>query len=241
MVYELTEPNHDPRFDIAHDERFDKKSTLINNGDGSWKERSSQVRLDVLTSEGYNESRITTLNQTELSLKGYMQSPTDWTNVEMTGFVKYKKGQSEKKDDPDEFTWYARGGDHGQLSFNGDSRFAKEQYFVNYDFTDTKVSVTSHLKDKRIGFKFVVYNLPQLRNGFTFVKIENWINENADGITWKKVDENIDNGGWGTKSQHCMGLPDEIITWGGPIAVFRWDNAKDVDIKNFSAREILND
>ena len=137
----------------THDERFDKKSTLINNGDGSWKERSSQVRLDVLTSEGYNESRITTLNQTELSLKGYMQSPTDWTNVEMTGFVKYKKGQSEKKDDPDEFTWYARGGDHGQLSFNGDSRFAKEQYFVNYDFTDTKVSVTFHLKDKRIGFK----------------------------------------------------------------------------------------
>ena len=125
-----------------------------------------------------------------------MQSPTDWTNVEMTGFVKYKKGQSEKKDDPDEFTWYARGGDHGQLSFNGDNRFAKEQYFVNYDFTDTKVRATSHLKDKRIGFEFVVYNLPQLRNGSTFVKIENWINENADGITWKKVDENIDNGGW---------------------------------------------
>lgn len=250
----MTEPNHDPRFDIAHDERFDKKSTLINNGDGSWKERSPQVRLEVLTSEGYNESRITTLNQTELSLKGYMQSPKDWKNVEMTGFVKYNNGKSEKKNNPDEFTWYARGGDHetsdkgcegsaykGQLSFNGDSRFAKEQYFVNYDFTDTKVSVTSLLKDKWIGFKFVVYNLPQLKNGTTFVKMESWINENADGITWKKVDENIDNRGWGTKSQHCMGLPDEIITWGGPIAVFRWDSAKDVDIKNFSVREIRND
>jgi hypothetical protein len=43
---------------------------------------------------------------------------------------------------------------------------------------------------------------------------------------------------WGTKSQHCMGLPDEIISWGGPIAVFRWDNAKDVDIKDFIVREI---
>lgn len=42
----------------------------------------------------------------------------------------------------------------------------------------------------------------------------------------------------GTKSQHCMGLPDEIISWGGPIAVFSWDNAKDVDIKDFSVREI---
>ncbi len=82
-----------------------------------------------------------------------------------------------------------------------------------------------------------MYNI-HLKNGSTYVKMENWINENADGVTWKKVDEKIDNGGWGTKSQHCMGSPDEIITWGGPIAVFRWDNAKDVDVKDFSVREI---
>jgi hypothetical protein len=91
---------------------------------------------------------------------------------------------------------------------------------VNYDFTNTKVNVTSTLKGKWFGFKFVVYNI-HLKNGSTYVKMENWINENADGVTWKKVDEKIDNGGWGTKSQHCMGSPDEIITWGGPIAVFR--------------------
>jgi hypothetical protein len=54
------------------------------------------------------------------------------------------------------------------------------------------------------------------------------------------VDDKIDNGGWGTKGQHCMGSSDEIITWGGPIAVFRWDNAKDLDIKDFSVREIQN-
>jgi hypothetical protein len=28
------------------------------------------------------------------------------------------------------------------------------------------------------------------------------------------------------------------ITWGGPIAVFRWDNANDVDFKWLSVREI---
>lgn len=248
----MTDPNHDPRFDIAHDERFDKKSILIENQDGSWKERSPQVRLDVLTSKGYNESKIATLNQTNLSSKGYMQSTKDWKNVEMTGYVKFNKGNGkEKKDNTDQFTWYARGGDHetsnkgcegsaykGQLSYNGDTRFAKEQYFVNYDFTDTIKNVTFPLKDKWIGFKFAVYNLPTLTNGTIPVKMENWINENDDGVTWKKVDEKIDNGEWGTKSQHCMGLPDEIISWGGPIAVFRWDNAKDVDIKDFSVREI---
>jgi hypothetical protein len=93
----MTDPNHDPRFDIAHDERFDKKSILIKNQDGSWKERSPQVRLDVLTSIGYNESKIATLNQTKLSSKGYMQSPRDWKNAEMTGFVKFNKGNSEKR------------------------------------------------------------------------------------------------------------------------------------------------
>jgi hypothetical protein len=28
-------------------------------------------------------------------------------------------------------------------------------------------------------------------NGAIFVKMENWINENSDGVTWKKVDEKI--------------------------------------------------
>jgi hypothetical protein len=43
-----------------------------------------------------------------------------------------------------------------KLSYNGDTRFAKEQYFVEYVFSDTKRNVTSPLKDKWIGFKFVV-------------------------------------------------------------------------------------
>ena len=37
----------------------------------------------------------------------------------------------------------------------------------------------------------------------------------------------------------CGGRPDQIISWGGPLAAFRWDNADDVDIKDFSVREIL--
>jgi hypothetical protein len=28
------------------------------------------------------------------------------------------------------------------------------------------------------------------------------------------------------------------LTWGGPIAMFRWDGASDVDFKWFSVREI---
>ena len=31
---------------------------------------------------------------------------------------------------------------------------------------------------------------------------------------------------------------DQIITWGDPIATFRWDDARDVDFKFLSVREI---
>jgi hypothetical protein len=47
-----------------------------------------------------------------------MQSPKDWKNVELTGYLKFINGKSEKKDEPDEFTWYAKGGEH-ETSDNG--------------------------------------------------------------------------------------------------------------------------
>jgi hypothetical protein len=49
----------------------------------------------------------------------------------------------------------------------------------------------------------------------------------------------FDDEGWGNDGQECGGRPDQIISWGGPLAVFRWDNADDVDIKDFSLREIM--
>jgi hypothetical protein len=84
-----------------------------------------------------------------------------------------------------------------------------------------------------------MYNIEQ--NGETAVKMEIWVDMNEDGNEdgpWVKVDENIDEGGWGDEGGECGGDPDQIITWGGPIATFRWDGASDVDIKNFSVREI---
>ena len=53
-----------------------------------------------------------------------------------------------------------------------------------------------------------------------------------------KVYTFTDSGGFGSDGEDCGGDPDQIITWGGPIATFRWDNADDVDIKKFSVREI---
>ena len=67
--------------------------------------------------------------------------------------------------------------------------------------------------------------------------MENWVDQNNDG-NWVKVFEPVDAGGWGHEGIGCGGQADQIITWGGPIATFRWDSATDVDFKNLSIREI---
>ena len=42
----------------------------------------------------------------------------------------------------------------------------------------------------------------------------------------------------GYPATKCSGYADQIITWGGPIATFRWDSATNTDFKNLSVREI---
>jgi hypothetical protein len=50
---------------------------------------------------------LTTYNQKSLATKGYMQSPNDWKNVEMTGYIKVNSFQQD-----DDTAWYNRGGRH---------------------------------------------------------------------------------------------------------------------------------
>ena len=222
--------------------------SLTKNSDGSFNVKSSKVRYGVYTSAGYDPEQIDTLNHGTIAQNGFMQSAKDWKNVEMTGYVKVNSGQSGEN-----FAWYARGGRHTgsgnpegcegvaykpALFYDGRVRFAKEQWHVSYDFTDHKNAMSS-IEDKWVGFKGIMWNMVQ--NGETVVKMEIWVDKNEDGKQdgpWVKVDENTDAGGWGNSGSECGGASDQIITWGGPIATFRWDGATDVDIKNFSVREI---
>ena len=227
------------------DDRTDPQTKLTKNSDGSWKVTDNKVRYGVFTSSGYHPESIKTLDQKKLESQGYMQSPNDWKNIEMTGYVKFNKGSED-----DSWTWYARGGRHTgsgapegcegtaykqDLFFNGNTRFAKEQWHVHYLFTGSKDSGASSI-DKFVGFKAVFYN--EEHGGKTDVKLEMWLDKNADN-NWKKVDEFTDSGGFGDAGSECGGKEDQIITWGGPIATFRWDNVDDADIKDLSVREIV--
>jgi hypothetical protein len=82
--FNIDNPDKDPRTGGEHPYiKFVQK-----NPDGSWKVRNTEVRYGILTSSGYHPNLITTFNQTQLAKKGYMQSPNDWKNVEMTGYFK---------------------------------------------------------------------------------------------------------------------------------------------------------
>jgi len=227
------------------DSRFNPQNTITKNPDGSWKMKSTQVRMNVYTSTGYNSANIPTLDHSVIASKGYMLAPNDWRNFEMTQYVKVNTFPSD-----DNFAPYGRGGRHtgsgppegcegssikGDVFFSGKVRFAKEQWHVSYVFTNIKTA-TGSIEDKWVGIKFIVYNF--VENNKVVVKTELWLDTNNDG-NFVKVDENVDRGGWGTEDTVCGGTPDQIISWGGPITTFRWDTATDVDFKNLSVREIV--
>ena len=237
--------------DPTHDTQTTPPSMTINS-DGSYKVKSTEVRFGVYTSSGYHPNQISIYNQQQLATKGYMQSPNDW-NVEITGYFKLNSYTSSTTNGPAHIELLARGGRHTSTQGcegtayhsntyqTGRSKFEKElEHTAGYTTNDPqKTEATSPLKGRGwIGVKAVFYTLP---NGS--VKLEQWIDDGTDNVNtpgnnWHKLLEFTDSGNWGGGHPNCGGTPNTIITWGGPIVHFRWDNIDDMDIKNFSVREI---
>lgn len=231
--------------DPNRDNRFDPQNNVSRNSDGSWKMKSNKVRMNVFTSTGYDPNKIRTYNRNTLAQQGYMQAPNDWRNVEITGYVKVNRAS----DRSDNFAWYARGGRHNSsrpcegsamkpsFHYDGRVRVQKETYHVSYEQAPYK-SVTSSLIGRWVGLKGVIRNVTV--NGRVAVKTELYMDEKADGTSWKLVYEHIDDGRMGGDADECGASdPRMPITWGGPVAAFRWDNAEDVDFKWLSVREIV--
>jgi hypothetical protein len=135
----MSNPTSDPRFDLNDQYKHVGKSSsstakfnFTKNSDGSWKVASPNVRIEAFTLAGYNESKITTYNQTELAAKGYMQSPNDWKNVEMTGYVKYNSDNNNKTDE--NFDWYVRGGKHTDANEGYEGTAYKRKFILFWQF-----------------------------------------------------------------------------------------------------------
>ena len=224
------------------------------NDDGSWKVQSTEVRYGALTSSGYHPDLISTLDQQVLAAKGYIQSPNDWKNVEITGYFKVNSFTKPNQNGPPHIELVARGGRnthdigtidglsrqceattyHSNTYLDGRVKFEKDlEHIIGYTTRDPeKQHAISPLLGRWIGIKAVFYNL---QDGS--VRLEQWVDADSSN-NWHRVLRYTDDGNWGGGYPNCGGSDTQVITWGGPIALFRWDNIDDMDVKNFSVREI---
>jgi len=244
----------DPGHDLRVGGEGPPTTFVQQNDDGSWKVEGTEVRYGVLTSSGYHPDLITTLNQGDLAAKGYMQSPNDWKNVEMTGYFKVNSFTDSNQNGGPHIELVARSGRntndigtvnglsrqceattyHSNTYIDGRVKFEKDlEHTIGYTTGDPqKRHATSPLLGRWIGLKAVFYNLPD-----GSVRLEQWIDENSNN-NWHRVLKFTDSGNWGGGQPNCGGPDTQVITWGGPIAIFRWDNLEDMDVKFFSVREI---
>jgi hypothetical protein len=239
---------------LQNDTRFDANANLSKNQDGSWSVNSTgQTTLNIWTN-GSGDFRqrdgMDTYNHSIIGARGYWYKSSDWKNVEMTGYFKLNDYVEDEYSIYSRSIWHNKthngcgGSDYKlKLHFDGSVTFDKEEWHVHYSEQPKPAWMPEHkiidglgnLTNKWIGLKSVVYNIE--RNGTSYPKLEMWIDQNNNN-TWKKVNEYIDTGGWGSTMDRCGGAPDQLITWGSPVATFRWDNTADVDFRNLSVREI---
>ena len=225
----------DPYSDGQFTTPFNTSTAPISqNSDGSWRisrettATSTGVRMNVTTPAGF----------------------VNWLNVEMTGYVqlisfsfnesfKWRTTSGFPHNNPcDGYAYY------GIIRFDGTLGSIAKEVWHNGGYVthpDSVANPTSALQNRWIGFKTIRYNTADN----THVRLETWIDENADG-TWRKLLDSTDTG-WATANPFptpctnpLTGLPktlDVIMTWPYPLVTFRADNAT-FDFKWLSVREI---
>ncbi|HUR58187.1 MAG TPA: discoidin domain-containing protein [Opitutaceae bacterium] len=204
---------------------------------------SSNIRMSIYAEDTLSSCDTAIVdNKTTLMSRLYMYKPSDWRNIEFTGYFKLDSGGN------DTMGAYTHGASHSDCSchgtaYKGDFMYSNGGTKINKEIfhggpnvyrTVTTQNVGSQL-NKWFGYKFIVYNLPQ--NG-TYsgtsvpripVKIEVWmdINLDANGTplnNWIKVGETTDLGdNWGSTSTNCGGKDFWTMPWGGPNVTIRID------------------
>lgn len=258
--WEMGDPRTDPRAGVGEG----PASTFSPNPDGSWKVRGGngsggdvEIRWAIATATGFRETDIATLDQRALASQGYMLRANDWRNVEMTGYWRIFTHDSSTSNGEAHIESVVRGGRNtgGTVIGGYDNACEGTSYHSNtYPLTgrvklekdlDHRLSYGGGANPQRssavppfidsgqwIGIKAVVYDRPD-----GTVQLEQWIDAAADH-RWRRVLCSVDDGGWSTGGTGCGGTPSTVITWGGPLAIFRSDHLLDVDIRDMSVREI---
>jgi hypothetical protein len=238
-------------FNSSHpiDGQFDpNKANITRNSDGSWHVEPGITRMLAFTKSSGDlsdaiRSNLSTYNYSQLSQIGYWYKPSDWKNVEITGY--FKPLTTEGYNDISLVSRSVRhstsvnegcGGSsyHNNIGIgNGTFRFKKEMWHVDYMITPYYNTNIGSIMNKWTGFKGIVYNLAN-----NSVKLESYVDKDANN-KWIKVAELVDNGNWGNDMMHCSARTEgAVISWGSPMIIFKSDYVT-YDFKNLSVREII--
>ena len=233
--------------DTPDDGQFDSNGAEISkNSDGSWHLKPGTTRMDVFTKSAgllsdKQRSNMATYDYSDLSRIGYWYQPSDWKNIEITGYFKVISSSS-----GDGLSFVTRsvrhsnsvqdgcGGSayHNNIEFDGKFQYKKEMWHVNYDIMPPSDNGIGSIINKWVGFKGVVYNLPD-----GSVKLESYVDKDNNN-NWQKAAELIDSGKWGDDMTHCGAkTPGAVISWGSPMIVFK-STGVTYDFKKLSIREI---
>jgi len=240
---------------LHNDPRFIPSHVLDGDEEIGFKAFGQFVSMWAKTSTGFTSGIVpSNIDHGQLASQGYMLTENDWKDVEMTGYFKFEEGTA----DDMSVSMQARGaqenGVHNcagtkymaEINLAGKVRFGKKQWHLsqfNKDWSDTSVLLNQvdAIANGWFGFKFMIYNVGIGNDnpaGSTGVRLEVWIDADNSN-TWVKAAETIDNGGWGnTDNCGITTPPDQIITWGGPLAVFNINNQQSIRFKLLSVREI---
>lgn len=231
----------------SDDGQFDENGANIKkNTDGSWHVPPGTTRMDVFTKSAgllsdQQRSNFATYDYSELDRIGYWSQPSDWKNIEATGYFKVTSTSS-----GDGISFVSRsvrhsnsiqdgcGGSsyHNNIRFEGTFQYKKEMWHVNYAILPPSKDGIGSIMNKWVGFKGVVYNLPD-----GSVKLESYVDKDNNN-QWQKVQELEDTGNWGDDMTHCNAkTPGAAITWGSPMFIFK-STGVTYDFKNLSIREI---
>jgi len=215
--------------------------------DQSWNVGANSIlSVHSATSFGYVPGTMNTYDFANLASVGHWYNADDWRNVEITGEFKDNPGSGLPATSTG-ISIFARaenlvnsinggcGGSAyvGNLRFSGVTVIGKQLQYPVVDEQDAVSHRFGSLADGRwFRFKVVIYT--DLNDN---VKTELWLDALADN-KWEKVNEILDIGEWGSTGDNCgNGMPDQKITWGGPIIQLRW-NDTNISFKNLSIREI---
>lgn len=264
QLYQANTSGAEP-WTLGHDDwrsRFDPDGgEITGDGDGTVITADDQIRMHVDAIPDNDCDGITD-HQRALE-QGYMCTQDDWTNWEMTGYIRVTDPASDLDGDGD-WTWYGNGGTHprdgdpctgsaykGSYHYkDAQVRFGKESYHMAYDYrswhdVDGGIDYTEH-QDQWLGMKVVRYEFT--RGGERGVRLELWLDlagidaggNPANDWTLALVEEDHpDQEPWGEDATDCNAPSDtQPMLWGGPYVVYRWDNTES-QIRLMTVREIV--